>query len=106
MRPKLISGAAVATLAFMALSDSAHATDYRFHVNCQARNFVVQWNTGTIDPGKEYLRVITGTKNPNCGVTDFDGGRDGNLPVERYSDWGGVIQGLPPVRLICGILGC
>ncbi|TIM76481.1 MAG: hypothetical protein E5Y58_05360 [Mesorhizobium sp.] len=46
----------------------AYATDDLFHVSCADKN--VQWKTGDIDPGREYLRVVTGTNNLNCRITD------------------------------------
>jgi hypothetical protein len=55
-----------------AWSTEAHATDYLFHVSCQNNSLVVEWNIGSVDPGKEYLRVATGTKYPNCSVTDYN----------------------------------
>lgn len=85
----------------------ASATTYRFTVSCQHQRFVAQWNVGDIDPGKEYLRVTTGTKFPGCGISDFNPSADGDLPVERYSHEGAVIQGVPLVGpIICGIFGC
>ena len=90
----------------MLTGDAAHATDYKFHVGCADRNFVVHWATGVIDPGQEYLRVITGTKNPGCSIGDYNGARDAHLPVERHSDGGGIIQGIPGIGIICGIFKC
>jgi hypothetical protein len=88
-------------------STNAEATTYLFHVSCQDKLFVAQWDTGTIDPGREYLRATTGTKFPGCSVGDYDDGRDSRLPRERYSHEGAVIQGVPLVGpIICGIFGC
>lgn len=85
----------------------AMATDYRFHVSCQSSNSVVVWKTGDIDPGREYLRVVTGTKNPNCAVSDYNEKTDAGLPVETYSHEAGVIAGIPFVGwIICGVFGC
>jgi hypothetical protein len=97
-----VVGAALATITF----DQARATDYLFRVSCQSRRFVVQWSTGSIDPGKEYLRAVTGTKNADCMISDYNARTDANLPRERYSDWGGVVQGAPPVVIICAIFHC
>lgn len=67
----------------------------------------MEWNTGSIDPGREYLRVVTGTKFPNCSISDYVDTNDGALPRERYSHEGGVISGVPFVGwIICGIFGC
>lgn len=98
----LMSGVVMAGV----LVSEAQATTYRFSVSCQDRRTVAVWETGAIDPGKEYLRVITGTKNPNCSISDYNEATDANLPTDRYSDVGGVISGLPPVAIICGIFDC
>jgi hypothetical protein len=80
----------------------AYATNYRFHVSCPDKSLVVEWGTGAIDPGQEYLRVTTGTKYGGCSVSDYDPVRDANLPVERNSDVGGVIAGVPLLGPILG----
>lgn len=85
----------------------ADATTYRFGVSCSDKRFVAEWKTGDIDPGREYLRVTTGTKFPSCSVGDYDPSTDANLPRETYSHEGAVIQGIPLAGpIICGILGC
>src|SRR4051812_13041912 len=84
----------------------AEATTYKFTVVCQTTGRHVEtWETGTIDPGREYLRVVSGTSNPNCSVGDFNPGTDSALPQNRHSDAGGVIEGLPPVVVIRKIFG-
>jgi len=94
-------------LALFAWSSDARATDYLFHVSCQNKLLVVEWNTGSVDPGKEYLRVATGTKYPSCAVADYNDARDKNLPRERYSHEGGVIAGIPFIGgIICSWFGC
>ena len=94
-------------LALFAWSAEARATDYLFHVSCQSKLLVVEWNTGSVDPGKEYLRVATGTKYPNCNVADYDEARDKNIARERYSHEGGIIAGIPFIGgIICGWFGC
>ena len=66
---------------------------YKFTVRCQNGTAkVVEWKTGDIDPGKEYLRVATA--EANCGVTDFDPASDSGLPVETRSHEGGVVSGI------------
>lgn len=85
---------------------SSGATSYLFTVSCEGKRFVADWETGTVDPGKEYLRVATGTKNAGCLVADYTPARDKNLHRERYSDVGGVVQGFPPVVIICAIFHC
>jgi hypothetical protein len=90
------------------LATPAGATTFLFHVSCESgQPFVAEWDTGSVDPGKEYLRVATGIKFPNCGVSDYDDRRDKNLHRERYSAEGGILQGIPLVGTIwCGIFGC
>ena len=83
-----------------------NATEYKFHVSCQSHSFITQWNTGTIDPGREYLRVITGTKNPNCSVSNYSPSIHKGLDVERLSDGGGVMQGIPGAGLLCAVFNC
>lgn len=84
----------------------AFAGDYAFTVSCVDRHFVVEWGIGTIDPGKEYLRVMTGVRNPNCSITDYNPALDGHLPKDRYAGAGGVLQGTPPISILCGIFRC
>lgn len=104
-RQKLIS--VIALLAAMTFSIPANATTYLFHVGCSDKSLVAQWDTGTIDPGREYLRVVTGTKFPSCSISDYNDSRDSQLPRERYSHEGGVISGVPLVgTIICGIFHC
>ncbi len=58
-------------------------------------------------PGKEFLRVSTGTKFPGCSTTDYNEATDSNLLRERYSHEVAVIQGIPLLGpIICGIFGC
>jgi hypothetical protein len=99
----------LAAIAVMAscVATRASATDYLFHIACPDREFVAKWSTGDIDPGREYLRVATGTHYPNCSITDYDPVRDAGLPMDTYSHEGGVIAGIPLVgSIICGIFGC
>jgi hypothetical protein len=84
-------------------SSRAHATSYLFTVSCESRRFVVDWETGSVDPGREYLRAATGTKNAGCMVGDYSAARDSKLPRDKYSDWGGVLQAFPPVFFFCGL---
>ncbi|WP_114948531.1 hypothetical protein [Microvirga calopogonii] len=103
----IIQATVLSGLAVGAAATDAQATTYLFHVSCPDKIFVAQWDTGTIDPGREYLRVTTGTKFANCTVGDYNAARDGNLPRERYSHEGAVIQGVPLVgTIVCGIFGC
>ncbi|MDI4665044.1 hypothetical protein K9U40_11985 [Xanthobacter autotrophicus] len=93
--------ALLATSAMLLLASNAGATDYKFRISCQSRSSVIQWSTGAIDPGREFLRVTTGLKNPNCSVGDYNPTFDAGLPVEKLSDMEAVIQGsLPIIGLI------
>lgn len=77
---------------------------YNFTVTCPDRGLVVRWNTGDIDPGKEYLRVATGTKYPGCSVTDYNPNTDKNFPITTNSHEGGIIEGIPFLGpIICSI---
>jgi hypothetical protein len=87
----------IAVSALQLLAGPAGATEYRFHVSCQSRSTVAVWNTGDVDPGREYLRFVTGLKNPNCSIGDFNQSLDANLPVEKLSGWEAVIQGSVPI---------
>lgn len=85
------------------LSLSAHAGGvYKFSVTCPNKALVAQWNTGDIDPGREFLRVSTGTNHPGCSVTDYQPGRDDGKPVEVYSGAPAVVQGIPLLGSILG----
>ena len=84
----------------------AEAREYRFHVSCPNKALVVEWGIGAIDPGKEYLRVTTGTHYPGCSISDYNEARDKDLPKERHSDAGGVIKGIPLIGpILKGIFG-
>lgn len=107
---KLIQSATflgVAAIAILSAAESMAGTTYTFTITCPDRSQVVDWGVGDIDPGKEYLRVTTGTKFPGCGVTDYNDVTDRHLPRDRYSHEGAVIQGVPLIGPIyCGIFGC
>jgi hypothetical protein len=90
----------LAAVALVASAASFAGTTYRFTVTCPDRRVVETWETGAIDPGREYLRTITGTKYQGCSITDFNPDRDGRLPQNRHSDAGGVFDGLPPVQIL------
>lgn len=81
---------------------------YLFSVTCQNREpLVAQWNTGDIDPGKEYLRVATGQQYPGCSIGDYNEAVDSGKPRDTYSHEGGVIAGVPVLGpIICGLFGC
>lgn len=82
-------------------------TIYRFTVNCQDGNKVVEWAVGDVDPGKEYLRATTGTKYPGCNVVEYNPASDSNFPVDRISHERGFIEGIPLIGpIFCGIFGC
>jgi hypothetical protein len=103
---RLLSATLLSTIVIAATSSRADATTYRFTVNCQAGNSVAEWNTGAIDPGKEYLRTITGVRNAGCVIGDYNESTDAGFPKNEYSGAQGVLQGTPPIAIICGIFGC
>ena len=103
----LSAGLAVCFCLAVAWPSQSHATEYRFTVACERGSHVVIWRTGDIDPGKEWLRVATGTQNPNCSVSDFVASTDSNLPSETLEHEAGVIRGIPLIgTIVCGIFGC
>lgn len=86
---------------------SALATEYAFTVTCEHRSHVVIWRTGDIDPGREWLRVATGTQNPNCSVGAYSPSRDADLETEIISAEAGVARGVPLLgTLVCWAFGC
>jgi hypothetical protein len=83
------------------------AIDYLFHVSCSSKKFVVEWKTGDVDPGREYSRFATGTKFPDCQISDYNPESDADLPRERYSHEGGIIAGIPFIgQVLCVIFDC
>lgn len=105
---EITNKAAICFAVVVAAISTAHAgTEYLFHVSCPDKQLVAQWNTGDIDPGQEYLRVATGMKYSGCSISDYSGQSDANLPRERFSHEGAIIQGIPVVgTIICGLFGC
>jgi hypothetical protein len=95
---------ALAALMLFAGSSYAGGT-YGFRVSCQGGAKVVQWRTGDIDPGKEYLRVATGTNNPGCSVSDYNAARDAGLPVEVKKGGSALWDGSTPVKMILSVIG-
>ena len=81
---------------------------YVFSVTCTSQeSLLVEWRTGDIDPGKEYLRVATGQKYPSCSIGDYNEATDAGRRKETYSHEAGVIAGLPVLGpIICGLFGC
>ncbi len=102
---KAYSISAAAALAAALGVSPAYATDYRFAVKSPKENKVVLWSTGSIDPGQEYLRAVTGTNNPGASVSDYNPGTDANLRVEKMEGVPAVIQGVPVVGPILKALG-
>lgn len=100
-----ISMAASAFAALGAISNAQAGTTYVFTVTCASSAQVVEWGVGDIDPGKEFLRVSTGTHYPDCSITDYNE-RDAGLPRVRYSHEEAIIQGIPILGPILeGIFG-
>lgn len=78
-------------------ASTAHATSYKFTVSCEHQRLVVEWRTGAIDPGREALRVSTGSNYPNCSVSNYNHASDSSLPVQVNQGAVGVVQGIPLV---------
>lgn len=92
---------------FTTANTSIAGGNYQFTVSCSNKHLVAEWNTGDIDPGKEYLRVATGQKFPNCSISDYNASIDSQLSRERFSHEGGVVAGVPVIGpIICGVFGC
>lgn len=70
-------------------------TTYLFTVTCSHKSKVVQWNTGDIDPGKEFLRTSTGTKYANCSISDYNSVTDSQYEREVHSHEGAIIEAIP-----------
>lgn len=87
----------LAMLTTFVATTSASATSYKFTVTCQAATQVIEWKTGAIDPGREALRVSTGSNFPDCSVSDFNPTTDANLPVQVNEGAVAVVQGVPLV---------
>jgi hypothetical protein len=104
---KRVAARAATAIALASLAGAATAgPTYKFTVTCFSKRFVMQWNTGDIDPGKEFLRISTGTKNPGCGVSDFNPSTDAKYPVEQVSGAPAVFEGIPLAGpLISRLLG-
>lgn len=93
-------------------SGPALATEYRFTVSC-GEGFslesahVVLWKTGDIDPGREWLRVATGSNYPNCSVSHYNPTTDAGLRIETRSHEGAVVKGVPVLGpILCAIFKC
>jgi|GEM_PF-5082745 len=95
---------AISTVMALA-AQNASATDYAFTVTCPREAVVEVWQTGDIDPGKEYLRVITGVNNPGCSVGDYQESTDQYLPVKSHSGVPAVFEGIPPIEILKDIFG-
>ena len=83
-------------LVFMFTQKPSQATEYKFRVDCAGQQHVISWVTGDLDPGREYLKVVTGTQSPNCTVADFDQQLDGHLTVIDTKEGGAaIVSGIP-----------
>lgn len=83
----------------------ASSTSYAFTVNCPYGSRVVDWRTGAIDPGREYLRVAIGMEHAGCSVSDFDPVRDQGLDREVVSAEAAVLRGVPLLGTIVSMFG-
>lgn len=98
----LIASSALASAAALSGANQALASEYKFHVSCPGQIFVARWPTGSIDPGQEYFRVMTGTRFPGCGVGDYNPGPDASLPVRDMNGW---VDGVPPINFLKSLFG-
>ncbi|MEB0113534.1 hypothetical protein QN397_19690 [Variovorax sp. RTB1] len=90
---------------FITLAASVYAgTTYDFTVSCPDKHFVAEWRVGDVDPGKEALRVSTGTANPGCSIGDYNQLTDGHLPKDISSGAPAVWKGIPFIGpILCHI---
>lgn len=103
---KKVITATIISIAILLVNEAIAGGRYLFTVTCPSSPaFVAEWDTGTIDPGKEYLRAQTGTKNPNCSIRDYNAGTDKRLPRRRFSHTSGVIEGIPLVGPVIHAVG-
>jgi hypothetical protein len=81
---------------FMIVQEAAQATEYKFRVDCAGQVNVISWITGDLDPGREYLKVVTGTQNPNCTTADFNDQLDGHLTIiDSREGAAAIVGGIP-----------
>lgn len=99
-----ITSAAVALSLIFAAPTAQARIPYRFHVSCPEKEFVLEWRTGDIDPGREYLRLASGTNNPGCDIANFDATRDDGLPVVVLKGEKGILKGLSPLGYLGKLL--
>lgn len=79
-------------------------TTYTFTVSCAGSARVVEWGVGDVDPGKEFLRVSTGTLFPDCSITDYAPSSDSHLPREHYEHAEAFWKGIPLIGpILCKI---
>jgi hypothetical protein len=76
------------------------ATEYRFRLACENQDYVVLWKTGDLDPGREYLRIVTGTNNPSCSIADYNDASDSHLYVDVNEGPTAIVKGIPFVGKI------
>jgi hypothetical protein len=88
---------------FMAFA--VNAQTYLFRVSCADETFVAQWDTSSIDRGKDHFRIATGDSNLDCSIYDYDATTDRNLP-RRWCGDPGIILGFPPFLILFGISHC
>lgn len=91
-----------AALLTCSIEATALATRYSFFVACRNSAFVDDWDTGTIDPGREYLRTVVGTKHPGCGISDYNPQNDFGIRHEHHEGSSAVVEGVPFLGQILG----
>lgn len=98
----LILSAALALFA----TPATYANAYLFRVDCSGEAYVAQWDSGAVDPGKDYFRIATGDRNLDCSVYDYNGATDRGLPRRWCSGDAGAIRAFPPILIPLGATHC
>ncbi len=97
-----VLGAALAICA----APAASANPYLFRVDCKDETYVALWDSGPVDPGKEYFRIATDDRNLDCSIYDYNRLTDRDLPRRWCSGPAGIIRAFPPVLILLGATHC
>lgn len=95
---KVITGAVIAA---GLMSGASGGTVHAFTVTCPNNALVVEWAVGDIDPGKEFLRAVTGNNFPGCSVNDYQPG-DAALPRIHHGHEQTLLAAAPLIGSIIG----
>ena len=82
---------------FFVATPASAGTTYTFTATCMDSrgSRVVEWGVGDVDPGKEFLRVSTGTNYPNFSISDYNASSDSGLPREHLQHAEALWKGIP-----------